>query len=222
MMRGIIVPALLVAGLLAGCGNQESSITAPSEIGRAKGPTQVFDPPTERIRVYRDRETFEQAVGFAIEIDFESLPVLGSSCAGFPFDPISNPLQLTEVVFSHPACLETFLCPQALCVQQNVTLHMKPGGLMKFPPGTGGALFRLDGMGDMPFALIVKDGNGRKHGLFGIAKGAETTWLGFTITSGIRSVRVRSTLNDRALIMSSVFYQGAGELRADRLSVGVR
>lgn len=146
-MRGLIntlVTLILILGLLA-------------------SPKQA----QAQISVFTDFPSFDAATGLLVEIDFENLPINGSSGC-LPSDnsctPIPNPLELEGVVFADPVDLQTGFCSSPTCQPDpdnsfggNIVLGLNPSGTIDFPDGTGGAMLVIEGIGDNPFQVEVTD-----------------------------------------------------------------
>lgn len=217
MMRGRFTLLLSCTLLLVGCGDDGvESITAPDGAYLELAPLPDYDPDTELIKVYLDRESFEAATGPLNVATFDDLPGLGSSCGEAGALPLDNPLYEGDLVFTDPNCLRTYLCPSPLCDSTNVVLHMGAKSTIEFPPGTGGALLVVDGMGNVPITMIVVDGNRHRTGVQLFAFQGVKSYFGFTASSGIVRIKIRGTGTGGSVVLSSVAYDGSGEL-TDRI-----
>ena len=129
----------------------------------------------------------------AKRIDFENLPSDASSCPPFPSMPrIDNPLSQQDVVFLDPFCLRTGYCSAPTCPEGNVQLALNQGGTISFGTRPRDVILRIEGLGDVPFAIEVVDRLGRTQTaesqgiLFG------TVNVAIRVPRGISQIRVVS------------------------------
>jgi hypothetical protein len=172
-------------------------------------PEATHDPGIGRIKVYSDFESFDAATAELTVIDFEDLPVPGSSCpdpAGF-YDSIPNPLQIGGVTFYSPqGCLESRHCSDPTCPGGEITLTIHLGSTIALPPGAGGILLAVEGIGDDHFSLLATDRSGAALGATSQGVPYSTSYLGFLSAVGIAEVRVID-LGSGDLVLADVYYE---------------
>ena len=188
-MRGVAGVALFLM-LLPAC----------SQLPQSPGDTQARA--QTQIRAYSDIASFEAAVSRLSQIDFESLPVDGSSQCDpghASCTPIANPLVLADVSFADPAILRSGFCASPTCSSDpqslspgNTVLTLNPGATIDFPAHTGGALLVIEGIGDNPFQIRATDSAGNTAIIDGVGVLFGTAYAGFGSPSGIARIEVLS------------------------------
>lgn len=181
-------------------------------------------------------ETFDSVGNPLSEIDFESFPpevscILSVCIDTFPFfDPlVPNPLTMDGVTFTDPFQLDEGFCSSPTCQIDpdnpigNIVLFLNPGGTIDFPPGTGGAMLVIEGMGNNPFTVQVTDFAGNTSIAAGQGVSFGVAFLGFTSPSGISRIEVLSVGGTGGpLVLSAVFYgvtlQQAVQLLTDEIA----
>jgi hypothetical protein len=167
---------LVLAGL--------ASVLACSKAGN------VVVPSPEEIVVVRDVQTF-RAGGEFITVDFENLPTHASSCSRDPFEPvIDNPLALDGLVFADPYCLSTGFCSSPTCPEANIALALNQGGTVALNAPNRGVLVEIEGMGDVSFALVVRDRRGKTVTVEETGIPFGTLAIGFKSSHGIAQIAV--------------------------------
>jgi hypothetical protein len=166
-------------------------------------PPATDDHSNDTIMVVTSIDSFKSAMTSVTEIDFETLPVRGSSCNDDTFprsDSIPNPLTLQGTTFHDNYCLESGYCSSPTCQpdpdnaqQGNIVLALNTGGIIDLPAGTKGVMLIVEGIGDSPFTVKATDSSGLSKEvtsrgiLYGVAA------VGFTTAKGISRVEVKAT-----------------------------
>ena len=175
-------------------------------------PEATYDPPGERIKVFTDFESFDEATGELTIIDFEDLPAWGSSCPGPQGyeDSIPNPMTINGVTFDDPWCLESAFCPAHACPGGGVLLIIHTFATIDYPPETGSVMLTVEGHGDDPFLLRVEDWSGAEISVLhhGIPYG--TRYIGFTSSVGIAQVQFLGAITHGNLPLREVYLEGRG------------
>ena len=172
-------------------------------------PEATYDPLGERIKVYTDFESFNEATGELTALDFSSLPPYGSSCPGPQGyeDSIPNPLTIGGVIYEDPWCLESDYCSDPSCPGGGTVLFVHRMATIDFPQSTHGVMISVEGVGDDWFSLRAEDWTGIHIAAtsYGIPYG--TRFLGFTSSAGIARILVVGAENG-ILILRRTFYEG--------------
>jgi hypothetical protein len=154
-------------------------------------------------------------------IDFEDLPVQGSSC---PTDeraePIDNPLRVAGIEIRDSHCLRSGFCSSPTCQPDpgterngNIVLELHPGSTIEIQRRSRLVVLSIQGIGDDLFEVRVTDGAGNTADVASAGVLFGTVNLGLSSPSGIKQIEVLpSSEGNGSIVLAALFLQN-GRIR---------
>lgn len=166
-----------------------------------------------------DNQTTEQLIRHLYQMDFENLPIEGSSCPDiFTFPtPLDNPLDLGRIVVTGE-CLASGFCTPETCEPDsdnpygpgvgNIELILNQATTIDFRKRPRLTVLDIQGIGDASFELIVRDTAGNALTVTGTGVLYGKRLVGLYAPAGVQQIEIIDGSSGGPFVLASIYLPG--------------